>query len=342
MGLISEVGRRKTQVRMGLILISAFLWIGIALHLFPVWWMVTSSLKPYYEVYQFPPSLLPRHLTLASYKLFFTRALGTIPGSGALITSYPFWWFAKNSIIYTVAIMMLQIPGTALVGYFLAKLQNPKWGRLFFLFFIGTLLIPFHIRLIPSYLLIFHFPFPTGVVPRIPFTDLKFPSINFINTYWAVILPAAYSPFFVLLFKGFFDGIPDSIIDAARLDGASEMSIFLRVVLPISKTVFAVVAYFSFSAAWNSFMWPLIVINKEELYPLPLQLYRLSQIIGALPSGVGGTATESMGVELRRILEEGMGFNGLMALAIIESMPVFIMFIVFREYLMKGIKLTFK
>ena len=100
-------------------------------------------------------------------------------------------------------------------------------------------------------------------IPKIPFTNLRFPSYNFINTYWAVILPAMFSAFNILLFKGFFDGIPNELINAARLDGASELSIFGRIILPLSKPVFAVVSYFTFSGAFNTFMWPLIVLKEK-------------------------------------------------------------------------------
>jgi len=326
MPLIPKVGRKKWRIRLLITGISGILWLGVVLHLFPVWWMFTSSIKPSQEVFIFPPTLWPKQPTFICYKMFFYLA----ESWSAL--QYPIYVYFKNSIIMTGGIMIIQISTTALIGYALSKMFNAKWNRIIFLFCIGTLMIPGQISLVPSYLIIRHFPFPTMHVPKIPFTNIKFPSIGFLDTYWAVILPASYSAFNVLLFKGFFDGIPNELINAARLDGASEPSIFARIILPISKPIFAVVSYFTFAGAWNSFIWPLIVIQKNKLYPISVMMYRLQEDLTSRPLG-GMTGTT------KRLLEQGIGFNGLMAIGIIESIPVFIMFIIFREQLMTGIKL---
>jgi len=330
--LISEVGRKKFHVRLVIGIITGFLWLGIFLHLIPVWWMVTTSLKPYNEVFStfFYP---PRHPTLVAYKLCFSLAGGG--GNIPPMLQYPFFVYLKNSVIYTIVIMFSQIIATSLVAYSLSKLQSPRWSRLLFLFFIGTMLIPGQISLIPRYLIISHFPFPTKHIPNIPFTNIAFPHYNFLNSYWAVILPLLFSPFYVLLFKGFFDGIPNELINAARLDGSSEMDIFRRIILPLSKPVFAVVSYFAFSTVWNEFMWPLIVLRDQKFFPIAVQLYELQKEIS-----YSGMDTEKMvDPQALKLMEAGFGYNGLMALAIIESIPVFIMFIIFREQLMKGIKL---
>jgi len=327
MPLIPKVGRKKISMRFLIGAITAILWLGVALHLFPVWWMFTTSIKPSYEVFRFPPSLWPAEPTLAPYKLFFRLSAG---GYGPF--QYPIKLYMKNSFIITGGIMLIQIPITCLMAYALSKLYNPRWTRFLFLYCIGTMLIPMQVSLIPRYLIMRHFPFPTKHIPNIPFTNSPFPSHNFLDSYWAIILPAIYSPFFLLLLKGFFDTIPSELINAARLDGASELSIFGRIVLPLSKPVLAVVSYFSFSTAWNSFMWPLIVIQKDKLYPLSVFLYKFQNYL---------TSWEAVGEDpsTRRILESGMTYNGLMAVSIIQSVPVFIMFIIFREQLMTGIKL---
>ena len=101
-----------------------------------------------------------------------------------------------------------------------------------FLFFVGTMFVPGNASLIPRFLLVRCFPFATKTAPYIPFTHVRFPHINMLNTYWGIILPLAYNGFSVLLFKGFFDGIPNELINAARLDGSSEIGIFRRIILP--------------------------------------------------------------------------------------------------------------
>jgi len=308
MALIPKVGRNKFSIRFVFITISIFLWLGIALHFFPIWWMLSTSFSSAIDSFKFPPPLFPAKPTIKAY-IFFLH----IPSDTA-VANYilPMSLYLKNSAIMTGAIMASQIFFTATIGYALSKLFSARWSRIIFLYCIGTMMFSAQVSLIPHYLILRHFPFPTLNIPKIPFTNIPFPSHNFINTYWAVILPAMYAAFNVLLFKGFFDTIPDEIINSARLDGASEFGILRRIVLPLSKPIFAVVAYFTFSSAWNSFMWPLIVLQDIKKWPLSVGIYMLSL---------------------------GKGMNTVMALSVIESIPVFIMFIVFREYLMKGIKL---
>jgi len=330
MPLISKVGREHFRVKTLLIFISAVLWIGIALHLFPVWWMFITSIKPGYEVFKFPPSLWPKEPTLICYKLFISLRYG-----GWYAIQHPIYVYLKNSCIITFITMAIQIPVTSFFAYAISKLYSAKWNRLLFLYAIGTLMIPGALSLIPMFLLIHHFPFPTKHIPNIPFTSQRFPYIDFFDTYWAVILPACFSPFNFLLFKGFFDGIPDEIINAARLDGASEIGIFGRIILPLSKPVFAVTAYFTFSAAWNNFLWPFMVIQTNKLMPLSVILYKFQDILTTAEASLY-TSTDP---QAKRLIMSGIGYNGLMAISIIESIPVFIMFIIFREYLMTGIKL---
>jgi len=327
MPLIPKVGRNSFKIRFLFIGITFFLWLGVALHLFPVWWMFITSIKPTREVYQFPPTLWPKNPTFNSYKLFFLIA----KGSGI---EYPFYVYLKNSIIMTGTIMIIQVPLCALLGYSLSKLYSPRWNRILFLFCIGTMMIPGQISLIPSYLIMRHFPFPTLNIPKIPFTSTPFPNHNFLNSYWAVILPGMYSAFNVLLFKGFFDTIPDELINAARLDGSSEIGIMRRIILPVSKPIFAVVAYFTFSGTWNNFMWPLIVLEKPNKWPLSVAMYNYQKYL----TSFNPLAYEEQPIA-RKAIEMGMGYNALMAISILESIPVFIMFLIFREYLMTGIKL---
>jgi len=326
MPLISKVGRKRPKVRFLIIAITIFLWIGVLLHLFPVWWMFTTSIKSGGEVFQFPPSLWPHYPTFVIYKLFFI-----LPGNWDVLIN-PVYVYFKNSCIMTFGILLIQIPITSSLAYAIYKLYGPRWNRVLFLYCIGTLMVAGSMALIPRFLIIQHFPFPTRHIPNIPFTNVKFPIINFYNSYWAVILPASYNAFNFLLFKGFFDGIPDELINAARLDGASEINIFRRIILPLSRPIFAVTIYFTFSAGWNSFMWPLITLKDNNLFPLSVLMYKFQN---TLSSGKIIATDEAS----KRLIQSGIGVNGLMAMSVIQSIPVFIMFLIFREYLMTGIKL---
>ena len=329
MPLISEIGRRNFRVRTLLLTITGFLWLGVVLHLFPVWFAGVTSIKSTWELSKMPPTLWPQKPTLLPYTIIINieklqQAGGIIPG-----TFLPGWVYLKNSFIFVGAIMAIQIPITAFAAYALSKLQGPKWNRVIFLFFIGPMLVPYQVSLLPTYLLLKTFPFAFRSIPHIPFSQIPFPHRNFLNTYWAVILPACFSGFNFLLLKGSFDTIPNSIVNAARIDGASEIKIFTRLILPISKPAFAVVAYFTFSGVWNQFMWPLIVLSKEEIKPFAVYIYQLQTVLGS-----AGRMPE-----VEEALPLMLGWNAVMALAIIQSIPVFITFIIFREQLMKGIKL---
>ena len=323
MPLITPVGRKRWRVRVLLISIGGALWLGVILHLFPFYWTLITSLKSPYECYRFPPTWWPEKINPIGYTILFQGYIWSI-------MDYSLTVYIKNSFIITGGIMAIQIPVCALVAYALSKLHRPRWNRILFLYLIGPMLVPQAISLIPLFLLLHHFPFATRHIPNIPFTSIPFPSISFINTYWAVILPSCYSAFNVLLFKGFFDGIPDELINAARLDGASELGIFGRIILPLSKPVFAVVSYFTFSAAYNSFFLPLIML-REEKFPLPVLMQKIQSIIFSYAKPTTDTS--------HNLAYIGIGQNALMAIAIIQSIPVFIMFIIFREQLMKGIKL---
>jgi len=346
MALISKVGRKHWKARLLLSGITVFLWLGVILHLFPVYWSFITSLKEPWETYVFPPTWWPQRVSIISYKVLFL--IGTAQrGLGMMSIHYPLWAYLKNTLIIVAGTMALQIPVCVMVAYALSKLHSPLWNRLLFLYLIGPMLIPMVANLIPSFLLIARFPFATKHIPKIPFTDIQFPYISLKNTYWAIILPAGYSAFNTLLLKGFFDAIPDEMINAARLDGASELGIIRRIILPLSKPVLAVVSYFTFSAAYANFLWPLIVL-REEKWPLSVYMYYLQKEISEsfLPAGVSEGEIARVGAELELghsraygYAAHGLGPNTIMAISIIQSIPVFIMFIIFREQLMKGIKL---
>ena len=328
MSLIPNVGRKNIKFRLTIGLITGVLWLGVILHLFPVYWMITTSIKPYRELMTMPPTWFVREPTLYVWKLIFSpfHIADLTTGNWILVP-------LKNSLIITAGIIAIQIPVTALVAYTLSKLESPKWERIIFLFFIGTMLLPFEIALIPRYLLIQYFPFATRHPPSIPFTNTSFPTFNLLNTYWSVILPSAYSAFSVLLFKGHFDSVPDELINAARLDGASEIGIFTRIVLPISRPVIAVVSYFSFTTAWNQFMWPLIVLKDPNMRPLTVTMYKIQEKFIAQPVSEFAEQADVASLDVP------LGWNLIMVTSIIQAIPVFIMFLIFREELMRGIKL---
>jgi multiple sugar transport system permease protein len=336
MPLIPKVGRRNRRTRLLLISIASFLWLGVLLHLFPFWWMVVSSIKPTREIFEQPFSLWPENPSFASYQLLFSTIAATGLNLTVDVFRYPMAVYLWNSILISVGTVLIQIPLTAAVAYAISKLHAPRPARLLFLFCIGTLMIPGEISIVPRFLLLSHFPWPTRDVPELPFVGAELPSFSFVGSYWGVILPAAFNAFNFLLFKGFFDTIPDELIDAARMDGASEVRLFTRIILPLSGPILAVTVYFSFTAAWNSFLGPWIILMSEQgKWPLSIVLYKLQFFLTSWQPTEG-----SMDPAVQKLLASGVGYNALMALSVIESIPIFLAFLVFREQLMKGIRLS--
>jgi ABC-type glycerol-3-phosphate transport system permease component len=174
--------------------------------------------------------------------------------------------------------------------------------------------------------------------PTIPGSTTPFPVLRIWDTPWAVIIPGVFNAFNFLLFKGFFDTIPDSVIQAARVDGGSEFNIFRRIVFPMSVPVFAVAAWLQFGAVWDSFLWPLVVFQSPEKIPASVAIYNL---ITRFTQAGTTSAEQAAGAAManRELLAAGLSWNGLMVLGILQTLPIFIMFIICREYLMKGIRI---
>lgn len=336
MPLIPRVGRNRPRVRLLLFTIGAFLWLGVLLHLFPVVWMISASLKPTTEIFEEPFRLLPKHPTTASYQLIGSSVTANALNSSFDVFRYPLSVYLQNSLLIAFATVLLQLPITAMAAYAVSKLHNRRSAKALFYFFIGTLMIPGQVAIVPRFLLLSHFPWPTRSVPDIPFTHLQFPSFSFVGTYWGILLPAAFSAFNFLLFKGFFDTLPTELIEAARMDGASELMTLRRIMLPLARPVIAVTGYFTFIGAWNDFLGPWIMLMSEQgKWPLSVALYKLQwALTGWQPTQ--GASDPSVAA----LLSSGVGYNALMALAVIESVPIFLAFLLFREQLMKGIQLS--
>lgn len=331
MPLIPQVGRSSFRTRSLMAFIMTVLIIGVALHLFPVLWMVSASLKPQHETIKHPGRLIPEEPNIASYRLLFTTH------RSATIFRYPMWYYIVNSLIIVCSTVALQIPITLLLAYAVSKLHAGWTKTLLFYFAIGTLMIPGEISTIPRFLLLSHFPWPTRDIPDIPFTDIQMPAVSFIGTYMGVILPSCFNAFNFLLFKGFFDTLPDALFESARLDGASEWRVVVSLLVPLSYPVLMVTTYFAFMAAWNSFFTPYILLmNEQQKWPLSVVIYKLSSFLTGwnVPADVTQASPEQI-----EMMRQGIGFNALMALSIIETIPLFIIFVIFREQIMKGVRL---
>jgi multiple sugar transport system permease protein len=225
--------------------------------------------------------------------------------------SVPRWFL--NSLVYSFGVIILQLTVSALTGYALSRLWPQKLSYWLELFFLATMMLPAMLLFLPLVLMMQNFPLPT-----IPFTSVQLPGVNLMNTYWAMMLPHAAWAFSILLFRGFFDQLPDELFQAARIDGASELTIFWRLALPLSGAIFATMTIFTFMAIWAEFLWPYLVANKQEMWTLSIALFN--------QSGAGGSSGGDPRVS--------------MSMALIAAVPPLFIFLFFQRYLVQGIATT--
>ncbi|ONH82171.1 sugar ABC transporter permease [Roseomonas mucosa] len=269
-------GHRRT----GTVLIWIALALGAVAMVFPLYWMLATAIRPRSEVFQPVVSLIPQVLTLENFRNIWER--------------HPFLTWTLNSTFIAVVAVAITVSANLLCGYVFAKFRFPGRDILFFAI-LGALMIPIQVILVPEFLVVSW--------------------LGLLNSPWGVILPRAAEAFGVFMVRQFMVSIPDELLEAARLDGAGEMRIFLRIVLPLSKPIIAVLVIFTFMWRWNDFAWPLVVLTDQDLFTLPLGLNLLR-----------GEANPDWG--------------GVMALALISLLPMLLIFLIFQRYLVQGIAST--
>jgi multiple sugar transport system permease protein len=243
--------------------------------LLPFIWMVLSTFKPEIEVLSIPPTLWPKAFTLANIeKLFVNMNFGVYLQNTLIIVLFSFFGMFLN----------------VMAGFGFAKYTFKGREPLFYLV-LATMMIPGQVTMIPVYLIL--------------------NAMNLTNTMTGVILPGLVGAFGVFLFRQFIATIPDELLEATRIDGASEFRTFLQIVLPISKPILAVQGILTFIAGWNSFLWPLIIANDEKLYSL------------------------SVGLALLRS-QSNQNFALQMAGATLMVAPVIIIFIIFQRHIIEN------
>ncbi|MFI5835806.1 carbohydrate ABC transporter permease [Micromonospora sp. NPDC051300] len=337
MALFPQVGQKAPGARIGRGGVHLLLWSGVVLHLIPFYFLLVTSVKPAEEAQAEPPTLWPRDWDFSAWRIVWDLAtsLDGVPAELRFIQE-PFWVYFKNSIFIAVVTLALSLPVTSLAAYANSKMQRGRGARASFLFFISTLMIPFIVVMVPTFLLTKNFPFALPQAPEMPNGE-PVPTLTLWDTPWAVILPAVFVPFSFLLFKGFFDTIPDSVIQAARVDGGSEFNIFRRIVLPMSVPVYAVAAYTSFASVWDNFIWQLLVLQTPDKATTSVTIYSL---VNALQQqGAGAQAGAAQSARLSQLAAAGVSWNGLMVLSLLQTLPIFVTFVVCRRYLLRGIRI---
>lgn len=247
---------------------------------FPFLWMILSSFKESSEFYLLTPKLLPNSFQWNNFIELFER--------------WNFGSYYKNSIIVTVVQVVANILIVLFAGYGFAKYEF-KGKHVLFMIVLASTMIPWVATIIPLYIL----------------TN----SLHLIDTYMGLIIPGMADAFSIFLARNFMSTIPTPLLEAARIDGAGEIKVFFRVVLPQVKPLMAVIAIQKMVSSWNAFQWPLLVVNSEELRTLPLAMAKLSS-------------------------QYYDSYNLKMAAATLAIIPVLLLYIAFQKYFVEGISLS--
>lgn len=285
-GLVVEpVARHAQHVRritLGQVVVYLILTIGIVYTLLPFLWMLGTSFKSATEIVRLPPTLIPENFTLKSYQTIFNDP------------RVPLERFYLNSVIVTFSIVMMVLFTSSLAGFVFAKYKF--FGKnLFFTLILATMMIPFQVIMIPLYL----------ILVRLTITD----------SLLGLIVPGATSAFGIFLMRQFSENIPSELIDAARIDGASEFGIYTQVILPQMGSALAALGIFQFMGTWNDYLWPLIVITTTERRTLPIMLTWYNS-------------------------QHGSRADLTMAASVLVILPIVIVYFFFQRWIVRGIAMT--
>ena len=261
--------------------IYAVLGAGLVLLVGPFLWMLLGSFRTSRELQEVPPSWLPENPTLDNYRALFE------------VLDFPQFFF--NSAVVAVSITLGNLVFCSMLGYALAKLRFPG-KRAIFALVLGTLMVPGVVTFVPLFVLV--------------------SNLGMANSFPGLIFPFLAGPFGVFLMRQFILGLPDELIQAARVDGASELRIFRSIILPLCKPVLATLGILTFLTSWNQFLWPLVVAQSEDKYTLPVAL-----------------AIYSIG-------ERRADYGLLMAGSVVVVVPVLLVFLALQRHFVRGIAMT--
>jgi len=280
-----EPQRRRTRGsrrgRTARTLVYAVLVVALVATLIPFAWMFLGSVKPQAELLRRPPTWWPESTTWENFQAWFTRL--------------DFGTFFVNSVVVATFTVLGTLVFCSMVGYALAKLDFPG-KRALFVCVLVTLMVPGVVTFVPLFVVV--------------------SKLGMVSTYPALILPFLAGPLGVFLMRQFIREIPDSLIEAARIDGASEIRIFARIVMPLCGPALATLAILTFLSSWNNFLWPLVVAQSEDMYTLPVALSLYS---------VGQNATN---------------YGVLLAGSVLIITPVLLLFVALQRHFTQGIAAT--
>jgi multiple sugar transport system permease protein len=256
--------------------------VGTLVTLVPFIWVILTSLKPASEIIRIPPSFFPETWTFQSYLTIFNDP------------KVPLGLFYMNSLFVAVFRVFTTIFTSTLAGYIFAKYRF--WGKdAIFGFILVQLMIPFQVVMIPGYLILV--------------------KLHLVDSLWGLIIPSMVDAFGIFLMRQFIEGIPNELMDAARIDGASEFGIYWRIVMPQLGPAIAALGIFTFMGTWNDYLWPLIVLTTHEKRTLPLLLTWYNS-------------------------QHGTRYDLTMAASILVLLPILVVYAIFQRRFVRGITMT--
>lgn len=255
---------------------TTLLWILAALYGLPVAWFVLSSFKPAGDLFSLPLTVLPHNPTVSGYKAAWDSA--------------NFSQYFINTAIVCVITTILTVGVSCCTGYALAKYNN-KWLKFFFLCILATTMLPSEVMLAPEFLVV--------------------RNLGLYNSFAGIILPAVLTATGCFMFRQFFLTVPDELVEAARIDGARELSIFLRIMVPISRPIMLTLAILSFQWRWNDYIWPLLMLNDPSKFTVQIGIQSL---VGA----------------------QNINWSVLLGGSVISMIPLIVIFLVFQRYVMSA------
>ncbi len=256
--------------------ISALVWFLAILFAIPILWFLFSSFKPGSELFRYPLSLFPEDWTVSGYTTAWSR--------------YDFARYFVNTATVAIVTTVLTVIVSAATGYAFAK-YKPFWLKIFFVCILATTMLPTEV-IMPSTFIVIR---DLGLYDKLP----------------GIIVPSIMTATGTFMFRQYFKTVPDELLEAARIDGASELRTFWSIMLPLARPIAITLAIFSFHWRWNDYIWPLIVLKDQKLYTLQVAL---RSIVGA----------------------DNIDWSVLLSASVISLIPMVIVFLVFQRYIMNA------
>ena len=262
-------------------------WIGVGLvaawglvQLLPILWMISTSLKPLVRVFDLPVQWIPRPPQWQNYP--------------AAWNEFPFARYFLNSFVVSASVTVLNVFLAGLAGYSLAKYRY--FGqRALFIAILSTLMLPIEVLMVPTFLIAKTF--------------------GWLNTYQGLVIPVVADAFGIFLMRQFMLGLPDSLVEAARIDGAGELGTYFRIVVPLIWPAVLTLAIFTWRETWDAFVWPFIIITSDSLRTVPIGLQRFQETYVTT-------------------------YNSVMAISTIAMIPMVLLFFFFQRAFIRGIALS--